>query len=102
MQILDKDAHKASHAVKLYMLELYCDELMDLLRVVDKDKKGSPDVRVLSGASPNIGTVHHVAVLKHASHALRRVLKQLNTRRIAGTGISRTGLASVSSGLSCR
>ena len=43
MQILDKDAHKASHAVKLYMLELYCDELMDLLRV--DDKKGSPDVR---------------------------------------------------------
>ena len=48
-QILDKDAHKASHAVKLYMLELYCDELMDLLRVVDK--KGSPDVRALSGAA---------------------------------------------------
>ena len=49
MQILDKDAHKASHAVKLYMLELYCDELMDLLRVVDK--KGSPDVRALGRAA---------------------------------------------------
>ena len=49
VQILDKDAHKASHAVKLYMLELYCDELMDLLRV--DDKKGSPDVRALGGGS---------------------------------------------------
>ncbi len=44
-QILDRDAHKASHAVKLYMLELYQDELMDLLRVVDKKAASSPDVR---------------------------------------------------------
>ncbi len=53
-QILDKDAHKASHAVKLYMLELYCDELMDLLRVVDKDKKGSPDVRFAQQSSATL------------------------------------------------
>ena len=38
-QILDRDARKCSHAVKLYMLELYQDELMDLLRPRAADSK---------------------------------------------------------------
>ena len=59
-QILDKDAHKASHAVKLYMLELYCDELMDLLRVDDKRDKGSPEVRCQCPASWLSVAAHHM------------------------------------------
>ena len=48
-QILDRDARKCSHAVKLYMLELYQDELMDLLKPrAEKSRGGMSTPEVLS------------------------------------------------------
>lgn len=50
MQILDRDSRKSSHSVKLYMLELYQDDLLDLLKHRGDKSRGAmtnPEVSML-------------------------------------------------------
>ena len=64
LQILDRDSRKCSHSVKLYMLELYQDELMDLLKPRGDKSKGAMSNPEVSSGLRGGGGKHRSCTLK--------------------------------------